>query len=161
MCGRGRLGKQTPFLPAPPPVAEGMGGAHPLAEGINARRKALLELYLSDHPAGFTWPAEKCGDCRLQDYAYAYGGKDYPLGGRNAAKGSWMIAILSSFVTWKNASCCGQCVRMCGENSRGACHRLHPSGLQAQVAATYEMPLQEVFLRFLRRIAWPYVPPAP
>jgi formate dehydrogenase alpha subunit len=135
------VGGGSKLLPAcTTPVAEGMEVlTH--SERINARRKALLELYLSDHPADCL-ACEKCGDCRLQDYAYAYGVRTIPSEGERSQR---QLDDSNPFFIRDMEKCilCGQCVRMCGEIVGAHAIDFTHRGFQAQVAAAYEMPLQE------------------
>ena len=134
------VGGKKLFPACTTPVTDGMEVlTH--SERINARRKALLELYLSDHPADCL-ACEKCGNCRLQDYAYAYGVRTSPEDGERSQR---QLDESNPFFIRDMEKCilCGQCVRMCGEIVGAHAIDFTHRGFQAQVAAAYEMPLQE------------------
>ncbi len=114
-------------------VKDGMVVLTSSPEIIDAR-KIILELLLSNHPQD-CMTCEKCGDCKLQDYAYEYGVKEAPFIGE---KNEYPLDDSNPLILRNNNKCilCGKCVRVCdevvGKNIYDYAHR----GFQTQVVPT-------------------------
>ena len=69
---------KEPVLACSTKVADGMNIATESDE-LSSRRKAILELLLSEHRIGCT-NCDSEGKCKLQDYAYRYGADEFLFG---------------------------------------------------------------------------------
>ena len=98
------------------PVADGMV-VHTQSERLDALRKGVMELYISDHPLDcLTCSAN--GDCELQDMAGAVGLREVRYG-YDGARTTPIRGIDESnpYFTFDPAKCivCSRCVRACEE----------------------------------------------
>lgn len=74
-------------------------------------RKTILELMLANHPVD-CMTCEKCGDCRLQDYAFRYGVECAGFGGERK---DYEFDDTNPYINRNMNKCilCGKCVRTC------------------------------------------------
>jgi formate dehydrogenase major subunit len=94
------------------PVTQGMV-VRTATEEVLAARKVVLELLLSDHPSDCL-TCEKCGDCTLQNLAYAMGVSTSRFEGK---RHHYPVDSNNPFITRDYNKCilCERCVRACGE----------------------------------------------
>ncbi len=97
------------------PVAEGMS-VHPQTEALT-RRRGVMELYISDHPARLPDPAPPGGDCELQDTAGAVGLREVRYGYRGGNHLDAATDASNPYFEFDPTKCvvCSRCVRACDE----------------------------------------------
>ena len=112
LCVVSVKGVPKPVASCTTAVSEGMEVRTSTPE-IEAYRKMMLELILSDHPND-CMTCESTGSCRLQELAYAYGarGQEYAGERRTYAKRDG-----NPFIERDMEKCilCGRCVKVCDE----------------------------------------------
>jgi NADH-quinone oxidoreductase subunit G len=98
------------------PVTEGMR-VRTDTEAVRARRKEMLEFITLNHPVD-CGICDKSGECKLQDYHYAYNGA--PSASRVPKVHASKLHALSSRVLLDNERCilCSRCVRFTHEVSK-------------------------------------------
>lgn len=108
---------------------------------LNELVRVNLELILSDHPLD-CMTCESCGNCILQDLAYAYNIKDISYQGKVHEK---KVLADNPFILRDNEKCilCGRCVRMCddiiGANAIGYADR----GFECEIVPAFDQSLKK------------------
>jgi len=107
----------APVLACSTKAAEGMRVVTE-SEELTSRRRAILQLLLSEHKVSCT-NCDAEGDCKLQDYAYRYGADEALFGPYQRASGSKPLNYTSENrgIEYDVEKCirCGRCVRYCEE----------------------------------------------
>ncbi len=104
-------------------------------------RKTILELLLANHPVD-CMTCEKCGDCRLQDYAFRYGVEAAGFGG---ARKDYELDESNPYITRDMNKCilCGKCVQTCQEVEDRAVISLAYRGFNTKVVTALDTSLAE------------------
>ena len=124
--------------------------AHPVSEGIVVRtntnrvmkaRRLALELILSDHPLD-CMTCEKAGNCKLQDYAYAFGIAESPFVGEQH---DYPVDTSNPFIVRDYNKCilCGRCVAVCDSLQVSEALGHMGRGFGMRVIAGADQPLQD------------------
>lgn len=122
------------------PVAEGMVVRTHSPRAEKARR-LILELLVANHPLD-CFSCEKSGDCRLQDYAYAYRvtGPRRPGARRHAD-----ADVSNPFFAREFDKCilCGRCVGVCHDIQQVGAIDYTKRGFNTKITSAYDLPLEE------------------
>ncbi|MCL5960374.1 MAG: molybdopterin-dependent oxidoreductase [Chloroflexi bacterium] len=112
MCVVEIAGRSTDlFASCATPVRDGMQ-VFTQTPRVQEARRILLDMFLIDHPLECP-TCDKSGDCRLQDYTYAYAKDEHYSRPKRFKK----LEHLSPVIDIKRDRCvlCGLCVRVCDE----------------------------------------------
>ncbi|WP_153099670.1 formate dehydrogenase subunit alpha [Paraburkholderia hayleyella] len=125
------------------PVEAGMK-VRTQSERLQALRRNVMELYISDHPLDcLTCPAN--GDCELQDMAGVTGLREvrYGFGGANHLQAQKDES--NPYFTYDPAKCivCNRCVRACEETQGTFALTIAGRGFESRVAASENQPFME------------------
>lgn len=122
------------------PVQDGMEVWTNTDRVIQARR-LVLDLLLSDHPEDCR-TCEKCGDCKLQDYAYEYGVREIKFAGE---KRKFPLEDGNPFIIRDYNKCilCGRCVRMCDDIMGISAIDFSHRGFKTKVSCAFNVDLTE------------------
>lgn len=134
MCVVEVRGAKTLMAACSTPVAEGMN-IRTNSETVVEARKMDLHLLLSNHPKDCL-TCEKNGDCKLQEYAYAYGVRESMFEGE---KTSYGVDDSNPFFERDLDKCilCAKCVRVCQEiQGTGAIGRIE-RGFEAKIGRAH------------------------
>jgi len=112
------------------------------SERVIEARKTILELTLSDHPLD-CMTCQVAGDCKLQDYCYAYDVKDSPYAG--GMTNDMQMDTSNRFYDYDPSKCilCGRCVRICSELQCSHAIGTKNRGFQTHVTAPFEEGLDK------------------
>ena len=107
---------------------------------VRAHRKAMLQLVTLNHPVD-CGICDKAGECRLQDYHYAYNGA--PSASRDAKVTATKFHPLSERILLDNERCilCSRCVRFTHEVSKSHALGIVQRGDASLVRAAEDHPL--------------------
>ena len=121
-------------------VAEGMKVKTDTDQLINTR-KLVLELILSDHPLD-CMTCEKAGNCKLQDYAYAYGLSKTRFIGEHH---EYPVDVSNPFIIRDLNKCilCGRCVAACNNIQVSEVLEFSNRGFTAKLVADNDKLLQD------------------
>jgi len=119
-------------------VSEGMEVQTATPE-IEAHRKMVLELILSDHPND-CMTCESTGSCSLQELAYAYGAKGREYAGERRA---YPKRDGNPFIERDMEKCilCGRCVKVCDEVQGVEAIEFGYRGFRSKIVPAYEEDL--------------------
>ncbi len=104
-------------------------------------RKTIIELMLANHPVD-CMTCEKCGDCRLQDYAFRYGVESAGFGGERK---DYEFDTTNPYINRNMNKCilCGKCVRTCKGAEDRAVIDFTFRGFDTKVAPALDSSLAE------------------
>ncbi|WP_299439727.1 formate dehydrogenase subunit alpha [uncultured Rhodospira sp.] len=119
------------------PVAEGMVVATQTPRLINLRR-GIMELYLSDHPAGCLTCGASGGSCELQDMAASVGLRTVRYGTEGKNHLAAEKDASTPYFVFNPAKCivCSRCVRACEEVQGTYALTIEGRGFDSKVAAS-------------------------
>ncbi len=128
-------GAKGPVASCATPASDGMI-VRTQTDRILAARRLILDLLLSDHPKDCL-TCEKNGECKLQEYAYAYGVRGPTLTGRTRKPA---VDRDNPFIERDNEKCilCGRCVRVCHEVQGVGAIDYAYRGFDAKVTPAYD-----------------------
>ncbi len=131
-------GIPRPVTSCTTPVSDGMEVTTSTPK-IEALRKAVLELILSDHPAD-CMICERAGDCTLQEMAYSYGIKENRFEGERRV---YTKKDANPFLERDMEKCimCGRCVKVCDEVQGVGAIDFAYRGFKSKICPPYEKPL--------------------
>ncbi len=131
-------GIPRPVTSCTTPASEGMEVTTSTPE-IEALRKTVLELILSDHPAD-CMICERAGDCTLQEMAYSYGIKENRFDGERRV---YTKKDANPFLERDMEKCimCGRCVKVCDEVQGVGAIDFAYRGFKSKICPPYEKPL--------------------
>ncbi len=138
MCIVEIAGIPRPMTSCTTPAADGMVVTTATPE-IEALRKLVLELIISDHPND-CMTCEATGDCDLQELAYAYGVQGVEYAGE---KRFYTERDGNPFIDRDLAKCilCGRCVKVCSEVQGVDAIDFGYRGFASKIATAYEEDL--------------------
>lgn len=116
-------------------------------ENIHRIRRTIIDLLLSDHPAD-CMTCEKCGACKLQEYAYEYGVRTGTF--KPGAKHPVRPQEDDPFVARDLSKCilCGRCVRICNEVESAFAIDWAYRGFETQVSTAFGKSLKDTPCEF-------------
>jgi formate dehydrogenase alpha subunit len=123
------------------PVSDGMV-VHTHTEKVEAIRRTLVRLLLSDHPNDCL-TCERNGDCRLQDLAYEYG---VEFEEKPYEKHPNILDLDDNpFISRDYEKCilCGRCVRICEEVQGANALEFAGRGFDSRITAAFDAGLMD------------------
>lgn len=104
-------------------------------------RKMILELLLANHPLDCL-TCDKCGDCRLQDYAYEY---EVAGSGFEGERHQYDLDDSNPYIIRDNNKCilCGRCIRACSEIKGMHILTFAGRGFNTKVTPAFDVTLAE------------------
>jgi len=133
---------KEPVLACSTKVADGMNIATESDE-LSSRRKAILELLLSEHRIGCT-NCDSEGKCKLQDYAYRYGADESAFGTyQKKETPPPNYTSLNRGIEYDIEKCihCSRCVRYCEEVQGVSAISFDGRGINVKINTAYGTPL--------------------
>jgi formate dehydrogenase major subunit len=141
------------------PVGEGMV-VHTQTDRLNAIRRGVMELYVSDHPSAWGGPAgtsasefdQVVASVGLTENRYGTEGRNHvqPDGGVAPGHGSLMVDYIARdesnpYFTYDPAQCivCSRCVRACEEVQGTFALTIEGRGFESRMAAGMHQPFLE------------------
>jgi len=134
---------KAPVLACTTKAAEGMAVISESPE-LTERRKAILELLLSEHRVACT-TCDADGDCLLQDYSYRYGAREdrYPSVAVPAGLPNYTTGHRGLDYDPSKCVRCQRCVRICAEVVRAEAITMRSRALKSVVSTAFDIPLNE------------------
>ncbi len=136
--------KANPVLACTTPAAAGINVLTESAE-LSARRKAILELLLSEHRVACT-SCDADGDCMLQDLSYRYGANEWAYGTfRHTEPTLLNYTAENRGIEYDVEKCvrCSRCVRYCDEVQGVSALTSDGRGITMQINTAHGRPLHE------------------
>lgn len=136
--------KHKPVLSCCTPVLEGLH-VHTESEELTRRRRAILELLLSEHRVSCT-NCDAAGSCVLEDLSYRYDAREWTYGTYRhdeSLKSDYTTENRGIGYDVEKCIRCGRCVRFCDEVQGAAAIAMDGRGFPMRVNTPHGRPLHE------------------
>lgn len=136
-------GQRNPVTACTFQIADGME-IHTESEQIRALRKTVLELLFYEHK-GVCTTCDENGQCKLQQYGYAYQLGDGVFQPPHQGPVEDNYSTGNEAIEYRVDKCirCGRCVRICDEVQMDSALTFKQRAAEAEVSTAFDMPLNE------------------